>query len=238
MKDLLIFFGEYRNFDVIVPQLKNLDKFDIVFSTWNFTKEFSYVDKRPEKYRESDISEDDILKHIPSAKVIISKREDKYFNNTTNMIYHWKTAISEIDDDKYRRVFLHRCDMISTFDNLLDEDFEQDTIYLQFEGIDTNGLFINDYLFAGKFNIMKRFIDSFDLDESYVNHYSIGEIITKMNFPYKDIRTLDSVIKYELARYEHRVILEQLNNNNVFFFDLNEAHEIYINYMKIFLKDF
>ena len=238
MRDLLIFFGEYRNFDVIVPQLKNLDKFDIVFSTWNFTKEFYYVDKRPEKYRESDISEDDILKHIPSAKVIISKREDKYFNNTTNMIYHWKTAISEIDDDKYRRVFLHRCDMISTFDNLLDEDFEQDTIYLQFEGIDTNGLFINDYLFAGKFNIMKRFIDSFDLDESYVNHYSIGEIITKMNFPYKDIRTLDSVIKYELARYEHRVILEQLNNNNVFFFDLNEAHEIYINYMKIFLKDF
>ena len=237
MRDLLIFFGEYRNFDVIVPQLKNLDKFDIVFSTWNFTKEFSYVDKRPEKYRESDISEDDILKHIPSAKVIISKREDKYFNNTTNMIYHWKTAISEIDDDKYRRVFLHRCDMISTFDIMLDENFEEDTIYLQSEGIDTNGLFINDYLFAGNFNIMKHFINSFDLDESKFPHYSIGEVITKMNFSYKDIRTLNNVVKYELARYDHRMILEQLNKENMFFFDLSKTNEAYINYMKIFNKN-
>ena len=237
MRDLLIFFGEYRNFDVIIPQLKNLDKFDIVFSTWNFTKEFSYVDKCPEKYFQKHISEENILKYIPSAKVIISKREDKYFNNTTNMIYHWKTAISEIDDDKYRRVFLHRCDMISTFDIMLDENFEEDTIYLQSEGIDTNGLFINDYLFAGNFNIMKHFINSFDLDESYVNHYSIGEVITKMNFSYKDIRTLNNVVKYELARYDHRMILEQLNKESMFFFDLSKTNETYINYMKIFNKN-
>jgi hypothetical protein len=237
MRDLLIFFGEYRNFDVIIPQLKNLDKFDIVFSTWNFTKEFSYVDKCPEKYFQKDISEEDILKYIPSAKVIISKREDKYFNNTTNMIYHWKTAISEIDDDKYNRVFLHRCDMISTFDIILDENFEDDTIYLQSEGIDINGLFINDYLFAGNFNIMKHFINSFDLDESYVNHYSIGEVITKMNFSYKDIRTLNNVVKYELARYDHRMILEQLNKESMFFFDLSKTNETYINYMKIFNKN-
>ncbi len=237
MRDLLIFFGEYRNFDVIIPQLKNLDKFDIVFSTWNFTKEFSYVDKCPEKYFQKDISEENILKYIPSAKVIISKREDKYFNNTTNMIYHWKTAISEIDDDKYNRVFLHRCDMISTFDIILDENFEDDTIYLQSEGIDINGLFINDYLFAGNFNIMKHFINSFDLDESYVNHYSIGEVITKMNFSYKDIRTLNNVVKYELARYDHRMILEQLNKENMFFFDLSKTNEAYINYMKIFNKN-
>jgi hypothetical protein len=236
MKDLLIFFGEYRNFDVIIPQLKNLDKFDIVFSTWNFTKEFSYVDKCPEKYLQKDISEEDILKYIPSAKVIISKREDKYFNNTTNMIYHWKTAISEIDGDKYNRVFLHRCDMISTFDIILDENFEDNTIYLQSEGIDTNGLFINDYLFAGNFNIMKHFINSFDLDESYVNHYSIGEVITKMNFSYKDIRTLNNVVKYELARYDHRMILEQLNKESMFFFDLNQTNEAYINYRKVFKK--
>jgi hypothetical protein len=237
MKDLLIFFGEYRNFDVIIPQLKNLDKFDIVFSTWNFTKEFSYVDKCPEKYLQKDISEEDILKYIPSAKVIISKREDKYFNNTTNMIYHWKTAISEIDGDKYNRVFLHRCDMISTFDIILNENFEDNTIYLQSEGIDTNGLFINDYLFAGNFNIMKHFINSFDLDESYVNHYSIGEVITKMNFSYKDIRTLNNVVKYELARYDHRMILEQLNNSNIFFFDLNQTDEVCINYRKVFKKN-
>ena len=237
MRDLLIFFGEYRNFDVIIPQLKNLDKFDIVFSTWNFTKEFSYVDKCPEKYFQKDISEEDILKYIPSAKVIISKREDKYFNNTTNMIYHWKTAISEIDGDKYNRVFLHRCDMISTFDIILDENFEDDTIYLQSEGIDINGLFINDYLFAGNFNIMKHFINSFDLDESYVNHYSIGEVITKMNFSYKDIRTLNNVVKYELARYDHRMILEQLNKESMFFFDLSKTNETYINYMKIFNKN-
>jgi hypothetical protein len=237
MRDLLIFFGEYRNFDVIIPQLKNLDKFDIVFSTWNFTKEFSYVDKCPEKYFQKDISEEDILKYIPSAKAIISKREDKYFNNTTNMIYHWKKAISEIDGNKYSRVFLHRCDMISTFDNLLDENFEDDTIYLQSEGINANGLFINDYLFAGNFNIIKRFVDSFDLDLPMVSHYSIGEIITKMNFSYKDIRTLDSVIKYELARYDHRIIIEQLNNSNIFFFDLNKTDEAYISYMKVFKKN-
>jgi hypothetical protein len=127
--------------------------------------------------------------------------------------------------------------MISTFDIILDENFEDNTIYLQSEGIDTNGLFINDYLFAGNFNIMKHFINSFDLDESYVNHYSIGEVITKMNFSYKDIRTLNNVVKYELARYDHRMILEQLNNSNIFFFDLNQTDEVCINYRKVFKKN-
>jgi hypothetical protein len=70
-----------------------------------------------------------------------------------------------------------------------------------------------------------------------VSHYSIGEIITKMNFSYKDIRTLDSVIKYELARYDHRIIIEQLNSSNIFFFDLNKTDEAYINYRKVFKKN-
>ena len=33
-KTLLIFFGELRTFEYVIPHLKNLDKVDIMLSTW------------------------------------------------------------------------------------------------------------------------------------------------------------------------------------------------------------
>ena len=35
MKDLLIFFGEYRTFDVTMEQLQDLDKVDVIVSIWS-----------------------------------------------------------------------------------------------------------------------------------------------------------------------------------------------------------
>ena len=34
-KDLLIFFGQYRTFDITMPYFKNLDKVDVIISTWS-----------------------------------------------------------------------------------------------------------------------------------------------------------------------------------------------------------
>ena len=39
-KTLLIFFGELRTFEYVIPQLKNLDQVDIVLSTWNESTRF------------------------------------------------------------------------------------------------------------------------------------------------------------------------------------------------------
>jgi hypothetical protein len=236
MRDLLIFFGEYRNFDVAIPHLKNLNKFDIIVSTWNRTQQFSYKGY-PDECLEKYIIDDDILKYIPTAKVIIHDIDKKYMYNTTNMISCWKRAIESIGDLKYNKVILHRTDMISTFDSIIDEEFDNDTIYLQSEGFDENGLFINDYFFAGNFDIIKKFVESFELKEYPIHHYPIGDLITNMNFFYKDIKLFNNSIKYELVRYNHRDIVDNLNKAGVNFFDLAKTDELYINYMEIFKKN-
>ena len=37
-KNLLIFFGEYRTFDYVIPHLKKLDSVDIILTTWSESK--------------------------------------------------------------------------------------------------------------------------------------------------------------------------------------------------------
>ena len=57
-----------------------------------------------------------------------------------------------------------------------------------------------------------------------------------MNFFYKDIRLFNNSIKYELVRYNHRDIVDNLNKAGVNFFDLEKTNELYLNYMEVFKK--
>jgi hypothetical protein len=70
-----------------------------------------------------------------------------------------------------------------------------------------------------------------------MHHYPIGDLITNMNFFYKDIRLFNNSIKYELVRYNHRDIVDNLNKAGVNFFDLAKTDELYINYMEVFKKN-
>ena len=121
-KDLLIFFGQYRTFDVILPQLQDLDKVDVIVSTWS-----------------DDISKqkiDLIYKHIPHAIVLTAdsneldsilfenlEYEDGFsvdsLENTTRMYYHWKKVINYVDETKYQKVILHRTDTISDWNKAI-----------------------------------------------------------------------------------------------------------------------
>lgn len=232
MRDLLIFYGEYRNFDVTIPQLKNLDKFDIVVSTWNYTKEFDRFPPR-EDFLARKIGEHDIIKYISHAKVTISEYDTKYQHNTTNMISCWQRGLNMVDGKQYNRIFLHRVDMISTFDNIINEEFE-DVIYGEpGEIIDGKMDWFNDYIFAGNFDIMQRFIKSFELIDYPIPHKPIADVMIKMNFPFKEIKSFKCGLEYQLVRYNHRQIVDYLNKNKMYYFDLPKTNKIKIDYENI-----
>lgn len=232
MSDLLILYGEYRNFDVVIPQLKNLDKFDIIVSTWNHTKEFSRIPPKSD-FLEKNISESDILNYIPNARCIISDIHKKFHYNTTNMISCWQRGLNLIQNQYYDRIFLHRTDMISTFYKIIDYEFD-DVIYGEPGNIiDGDMDYFGDYLFAGKFDIMKQFITSFDLIEYPIPHKPIANMVMKMKFPYKEIKNFKCGLEYELVRYDHRGIIDNLNKNGIYFFDLPKKHNIRIDYTNI-----
>jgi hypothetical protein len=50
-------------------------------------------------------------------------------SDLNKMHFHWLEAINAINDNsKYDKLVLHRCDMVSNWDTLLDRNFEKDTI--------------------------------------------------------------------------------------------------------------
>ena len=85
-KHLIIFFGQYRNFNHIVPQL-NLNGFDVIASTWDMA--FSGDKIGVTNNWRIPITEDDILRYIPNA-VIPLDIDIKLQNEQQN--YFWSHA--------------------------------------------------------------------------------------------------------------------------------------------------
>ena len=168
---LIIFFGQYRNFDYIVPQL-NLNGFDVIASTWNM--KYSGVGAGAAGDWREPITETDILKYIPNAKVKLWDYEFSElafkFRNTANMLFHFKAGLSMIDEGKmYKSITLHRFDLFSDIHKIQEMDLG-DSLYCdttgEFEG--GNGsdgvLRLQDWMFFGKQHIIKRYVDSFEYD--------------------------------------------------------------------------
>jgi hypothetical protein len=225
-KTLLIFFGELRTFEQVIPQLKNLNKVDIVLSTWS---------KSRKSNNEFLVNESYINKILPNIKQlhIVDPNDISDFlkkHPTWKMYWHWKNAINNIiNHEEYENVILHRCDMISDWYNLIDLEIENDTIYL--ETGDTNqisyikeysGIWVNDYCFFGKFDIMKKFINSFDKENYKVAHFPIWDVITENNIKFKELNLRTYIIKHHHAEW-----LKYLNSNNISFIDLDSSSKLY-----------
>jgi hypothetical protein len=240
-KKLLIFFGEYRMFDLIIPQLKDLYKVDIIFSTWNTssTTSDSYLFNREKRPRFLPISDEHILNVIPNIKEyhIVDTKGLDVKHPSWKMYWHWKNAINNIENPhEYERVILHRCDMISDWHTILDMELENDVIYL--EGVVPNsridsytGVWINDYYFFGKFDIMKKFVNSFDKDDYKVPHFPIWDVIVDNNIKYKSID-----IKHWLIKHTKIIeFVKYMNSNNIKILDCDvQNSKVY----KIFEKKF
>lgn len=166
-KDLLIFFGEFRTFDHVIPLLEKLDQVDIIVSTWSESRLLGEI---------VEINAGKIYELHPSIKqcnVVDFKQLKNYGakNNTWKMYYHWKTVINSIENpDEYDNIIFHRTDLLSDWHSVLDLDIEDDVLYVHHDdysdfspGPDIPGCFwVNDYYFFGKFPIVKHFVNLLD----------------------------------------------------------------------------
>jgi hypothetical protein len=221
-KNLLIFFGEYRTFEYIIPQLENLDKVDVIFSTWS-TSKVNYV------YR-YEVTRDKILSILPSIKHIYITEKTPYTNkhNTWKMYWHWKNVINNIENhEEYENVILHRCDLVSDWHKVLELDIEDNTLYISgrpgvIEHIDKHsGIFVNDYWFFGKFDIIKKFVNGFNKENYVVPHFPIWDVIEENNIKYSNL----FIIKCLLIRDYHIEFVDYLNSNNLKLLDISEQSD-------------
>jgi len=200
-KTLLVFFGDFRTFDLIIPYLKDLDKVDIIISTWSTTTKNGIV---------VDIDEDVIRKAIPNIKQIfisdssVIKQhaqlggDNLHWMNTRRMVYHWKLVINNIENlHEYDNIIYQRCDLVSNWEIILTNEIEKNTLYLNYFDIPyvpsdkyPNAHWCNDYIFFGDVTIVNKFINSINEEEKDDN----GDHIP-----------LDS----------HRIIYETLVDNNI-----------------------
>ena len=239
MRNLLILFGEYRNFDLAIPQLKNLDKFDVIVSTWDYSQQVTLNELREQiGVHQQQITKNNIIKYIPHATPIILKHGTHSKYNTTNMINHWKLALKSIGTKRYDKIILHRCDMISTFHTLLDTDFEEDILYCE-PGMITHGIsnWFNDYIVAGTHSIMEKFITTFELKDYPSPHIPIFETINQNNIKFNHIDVLYPRIKYHIIRVRHRPVMNVLNTEGICFFDLDETNKLYKKFIQISHKN-
>ena len=184
-KNLLIFFGQYRTFDLILERLLDLDKVDVVISTW------------------SDVTKEQIdliYKYIPHVTVLTTD-SNKFieFENPAKMYYHWKNAINHVDETKYERVILHRTDTLSNWQDVLNYKLEENTLYLNdagdgnFKSSDIivkrgvmNHHWIDDQFIFGNMNIIKKFINYIEIvPKETTAHFHLGNIILEHNIPTK-----------------------------------------------------
>lgn len=178
-KDLLVFFGQYRTFDITLPYFKNLDKVDVIVSTWSneLTKE----------------KIDLIYKYIPHAIVLTNdfdKLEPRFKKAHGPMYFHWKNVIDYLDETKYEKVLLHRTDIISNWNNILDIKLDEKTLYLNNidfqptlskEIVPKKGVidryWIDDQLIIGNVNIIKKLIETIIDNNNFEPHFPIGNVI-------------------------------------------------------------
>lgn len=200
-KDLLIFFGQYRTFDISLPYFKNLDKVDVIVSTWS-------NDLQKEKI-------DLIYKYIPHAIVLTNdfdKLEPRFRKDHGPMYFHWKTAIDYIDKRKYQKILLHRTDIFSNWNNILDIKLEENTLYLNNPNhqpelsksiVPKKGVidryWIDDQLIIGNVDIIKKLIETIIDNNNFEPHFPIGNVIINEKILTKDfndiIRISSKIVK-------------------------------------------
>lgn len=189
-KNLLIFFGELRTFEYVIPHLQKLDEVDIIISTWMESNRYDVKIQIDEtKLRE-------LYPAIKHCNIIDFTQIENFHlkNNAWKMQYHWKDVINKLkNSDEYDNVILHRCDLISNWHTILDLDIEDDVIYIHSENYlephfpnNPSVFWVNDYYFFGKFNIVKKFVNLFNKENTTSSHFDMWEVISQNNIKFKN----------------------------------------------------
>ena len=153
-KNLIIFYGEWRAWPDIYELYKeryNIDNnYDIIVSTWNQNRGNPFHIK-------------EWMDEYPHIS-FISKEDSPYCTNLLKVenciTYHCKTALDLIPTNHYENIILCRTDAIVKLHKLDFGNVREDTIYRWFDNInDTPDSFMNDLIFIGKPNTVKKFFD-------------------------------------------------------------------------------
>lgn len=174
-KDLLIIFGEYRTFDVVIKQLRDLDKVDVIVSTWSNELSEEQIDSITEIIPHATVLLHDMY-NCSISEYWMGGASQTGYNRPSMMYYHWNAAINHVDETQYEKVILHRTDAISDWHKILDYNLEENTLYCN-KVTQPEGLWVNDYLLFGNFSIMKLFINELNYDNTHQPHFSIGKVI-------------------------------------------------------------
>lgn len=218
-KNLLIFFGEYRTFERVIPQLIDLDKVDILICTWN-----TYTNYWKDSFSTEKVDVDKIKKILKNSEVLTFDDNFKTKKHPLwKMFWHWKTALNSIEDEnKYDKVILKRCDCISDWHLLLERDFDKNTIYIDNGEFDGNKktFWVGDYILAGDFFSLKNFVNLFNKENYEKPHYCIGDVILNHKINWKPLD-----IKSEIIRFRHTELFDYLNANGRRFLELPNNHK-------------
>jgi hypothetical protein len=209
-KHALIIFGEYRTFETASKFWNIPDNIDIFVSTWDFSAE-----KRVNWIEFDDVDNDWKIKLIPDfykngsqlnytyeqevnrtnfsslnplvLKIHPYENRNKYFN-TANQIYHWKSALEDINHqwDKYENIYIFRIDSVqlpnnsnfSMWENAGLYNLKDNSIYTQSHPNFENGTFFNDNWIYGKKESIKTWINHLDAEKHKVTHEGLA-IATK-----------------------------------------------------------
>lgn len=204
MKIAFLIYGEYREFDNVVPSwkfLSNLDC-DFYFSTWSNSKQ---INNKLNIVKEFSVNEEMIRKYYPNAIIKISNLNDyseikDCWGNASKIYFHWKCLLELLKESekKYDCVWLMRPDIYLKLDKNYDSMPTEYFSYLYENNIISvgyeykkelnNTFFANDTLLIGRCDSIISILEASKNFEGEI-HYSLGKFI------------YDSKIKVEMPKF-------------------------------------
>lgn len=193
MKIAVLIYGQLRELPIGIKSwgFKNELDCDFYFSVWDKVKMESENLKIIEEY---NITEDDILKYIPSAKIeihdeskIFGKGTEHYPPKSHKVAYHMKNAFKmlELSGEKYDFIMLTRSDMFLHYNKW--SEFltfnKEKTIYAvrDFYMSPENKISVYDTFLYGSFDVMSNLIKNIPIDLMGM-HIELAEIIMKCGY--------------------------------------------------------
>jgi len=239
-KNLLILYGEYRTFETVLPQLKKLDEVAIIFSTWDKSTNGA-APGEVNAYKEFNLKEtniDLIQKKLPNLKLLVNKSNPHESKSVVwKIVYHWKTALKHIKNG-YDKVFVHRCDMVSNWETVLDLDLEDNILYLDCHDDENweGKLWINDMFFYGKGNVVINFIESITGPLENLEPPKIHKVLLDTIFNNKIKYKKTTLIKFRLVRWYLEDFFKELTKSNINYIDSPDEYKKLIQIEKKYLK--
>ena len=171
MKQLLVLFGSWRNFDELLPHLDFKD-YSVFISTWNRKwvggGAYSSIDNNSD---ENKLTYEYAKSKVPKAEIIIHDfdKVGSSGHSTRNILFHWRSAIDKVKYlNRFDKIVFQRLDMISNLQVLKEYEIEKDCVYRDYPLDHTDDIQVLDWLFICHPYIVKKFMNMWpDKDTNY-----------------------------------------------------------------------